>query len=263
MNAITTIAVNEVAGEPRVLDTALGEALGLSRPTNIRQTIEANRAEMESFGLVHASRAPYQSGKGRVEYATAYHLNEEQALLVCLLSQTPKAKAIRAEVIRVFTAYRRGHLQSPNAPISFDLNDRRALRAALLAYDERVEALESEVAAARGRIEEQAPKVEYHDTVANIPEDRDTKTIEDIAKIFGVGKNTFFKWLRDEGILTRSNRPYQKYLGKKWFTVKQKLVWVPHLNDFITDIIVRVTGKGQTALWELYSLPPEENDFLA
>lgn len=37
--------------------------------------------------------------------ATVYYLNEEQALLVCLLSRTERAEAVRPEVIRVFTAY--------------------------------------------------------------------------------------------------------------------------------------------------------------
>lgn len=39
------------------------------------------------------------------------YLKEEQALLVCLLSRTERAKAVRTEVIRVFTAYRKGQLQ--------------------------------------------------------------------------------------------------------------------------------------------------------
>lgn len=104
---ITLTTINE---EPRVLDTDLAEALGMANPTHIRQNvILPNRAELEGFGgLAAAKRNPGPMG-GRP--TTAYYLNEEQALLVCLLSRTERAKAVRAEVIRVFTAYRKGQLQ--------------------------------------------------------------------------------------------------------------------------------------------------------
>lgn len=45
----------------------------------------------------------------------AYYLNEEQALLICMFSRTPKAAAVRREVILVFTAGRRGDLVTQQA----------------------------------------------------------------------------------------------------------------------------------------------------
>jgi len=50
---------------------------------------------------------------------TAYHLNEEQALLICMLSRTERAKQVRAEVIRVFAAWRRGQRGPGPDPRSF------------------------------------------------------------------------------------------------------------------------------------------------
>jgi phage anti-repressor protein len=41
---------------------------------------------------------------------SAFYLNEEQALLICMFARTDKAKQVRTEVIRVFTAWRRGNL---------------------------------------------------------------------------------------------------------------------------------------------------------
>jgi len=100
----------ELHGEPTVRDADLGVRLGMKRPTNIRGVIERNRKEIEGYGLVHAVSAPYESGKGRVETVTEYHLTEEQALCVCQLSRAPKAKDVRRALIEVFTAWRRGHL---------------------------------------------------------------------------------------------------------------------------------------------------------
>lgn len=119
---ITLTTINE---EPRVLDTDLAEALGMDRARNIRvNVIEPNRAELEGFGSLLARKANPGPSGGRP--STAYYLNEEQALLVCLLSRTERAKAVRAEVIRVFTAYRKGQLQ-PALP-DFTIPQRRPER---------------------------------------------------------------------------------------------------------------------------------------
>lgn len=84
-------------------------------PANIRKDLIApNRTELEVFGVL--GKRPITSGPRGGRPGTAFYLNEEQALLVCLLSRTERAKAVRAEVIRVFTAYRRGDLVAASAP---------------------------------------------------------------------------------------------------------------------------------------------------
>ncbi|QRE75504.1 hypothetical protein [Methylobacterium aquaticum] len=88
-----------------MLDTALAEQLGMAKPEDVRRTIEANREELEAFGII-AVRAINTGNRGRP--GRAFYLNREQALLICILSKTSKAKEVRAEVIRVFTAWTRG-----------------------------------------------------------------------------------------------------------------------------------------------------------
>jgi len=46
---------------------------------------------------------------------TAYYLNEEQALLLCIKADTNNAMLVREQVIRTFMAVRRGQ---PPAPIN-------------------------------------------------------------------------------------------------------------------------------------------------
>jgi predicted ArsR family transcriptional regulator len=95
--------------EPRILDTDLAEALGMSRPRDIRSNlIVPNKEELETYGILRSSNA--NSGKrGRPSWV--YHLNKDQALLVAILSRVPKAAEVRAEVIKVFNAYQKGHLE--------------------------------------------------------------------------------------------------------------------------------------------------------
>lgn len=95
---------------PRVQDVVIGERLGLARPTNVRQTIEANMGELSAFGTLHAENATSAMPNGGTKSVTEYHLNEEQALLVCALSRTAKAAEVRRDLILTYTAYRRGQL---------------------------------------------------------------------------------------------------------------------------------------------------------
>jgi hypothetical protein len=84
----------------------LATQLGMARPTNIRKFIETHRDELESFGQVARTECslPMPGGRG-FKTGTEYHLNRNQALLTCILSQTPAGREIRAEVIRRFDAY--------------------------------------------------------------------------------------------------------------------------------------------------------------
>nr|WP_303705419.1 hypothetical protein [Brevundimonas naejangsanensis] len=110
--ASTEVALREVDGEPRVRDLDLAEKLGFKRPRVIRELIERNMGEIENFGAVRHGVNKIRSGRGRVTEVEEFYLNEEQALLVSVLSNAPNAAAVRAMLIRVFVAYRRGELEA-------------------------------------------------------------------------------------------------------------------------------------------------------
>lgn len=90
--------------EPRIQDVRIGEALGMARPTNIRQQIEANKQELSSYGDICTECVQIQKA-GRP--ANTYYLNEAQAILICMFSKAEKAAEVRKAVIDVFMAYRR------------------------------------------------------------------------------------------------------------------------------------------------------------
>jgi len=91
-----------VDNEPRVLDVALAEQLEMARPTNIRALIESSLEELEGFGHVARSECNVPMPRGRFKKSTAFCLNRQQALLVCILSRMERAKEVGAEVIRRF-----------------------------------------------------------------------------------------------------------------------------------------------------------------
>lgn len=79
---------------------------------DIKELITRNHDEISSYGII-----PYgtvKTGK-RGRPAVCWYLNEEQALLVCILSKTENAALVRKQVIDTFMAHRRGQLVQPPA----------------------------------------------------------------------------------------------------------------------------------------------------
>lgn len=104
-NDLPEIILSEIDGEPRARDLDIAERLGYERPRVIRELIERNRTELETFGSLAV-----RHGKSRGQEFTEYWLTEEQALLVASRSDADNAPAVRRMLIKVFVAWRRGHL---------------------------------------------------------------------------------------------------------------------------------------------------------
>lgn len=145
MNALLSLAdLHVIQDEPRVHDLRLAEALGFGRTRDVRKLIERNVAELERYGVICATVAQInRRPDGRIETrgrpTRAYHLNEGQALLVCMFSATERAADVRQQLIEVFMAWRRGQLPpSPPAPAPID-----PLASAFAQMTERLAAIEA------------------------------------------------------------------------------------------------------------------------
>lgn len=118
MNVLT---LHDIEGEARVLDEDLAERLGMASRTDIRHTLIKRHAdELATYGGLR--QLVVNSGGKVGRPSKGYYLNEEQALLVAMFSGTPKAAEVRREVIRVFTAWRRGEL-TPSRPSALAHDD--------------------------------------------------------------------------------------------------------------------------------------------
>lgn len=106
-NVVSDIILSDLDGEPRARDLDIAERLGYERLTSIRVLIERNRDELETFGPLHQSDAKSSGGRPGADY----WLTEEQALLVAARSDAENAPLVRRMLIKVFVAWRRGHLQ--------------------------------------------------------------------------------------------------------------------------------------------------------
>lgn len=65
---------------------------------------------------------------------------------------------------------------------------------------------------------EMKPKAEFYDQVTDSKDAFDMKDVANVLNL-GIGRNTLFKFLREQKILTSDNRPYQEYVDRGYFRV--------------------------------------------
>ena len=109
-------------------------------------------------------------------------------------------------------------------------------------YEEELAILREKNEAQRAKLEEQAPKVEVFDRIAD---SSGLKSMQEVAKILKIGVNTLFALLRDAGIFYRSNGvnvPHDEHIRRGRFEVKED----PFMRDGKPCAYTRifVTEKG-------------------
>lgn len=95
------------------------------------------------------------------------------------------------------------------------------------------------------RIRHDQPLVEFANQVAGTENLIDMNAMAKLAieENIPIGRNRLFRWLRENEILMSGNLPYQKYIDRGYFAVKESV--------FETDSFIKtyqqtyVTGKGQ------------------
>ena len=95
------------------------------------------------------------------------------------------------------------------------------------------------------KINTDKPKVEFAEQVADTANVIDMGEMAKLANDRGIriGRNRLFSWLRVMGILMMNNIPYQEYMDRGYFKVKESLYYRD--GESKTRQTTYVTGKGQ------------------
>lgn len=97
------------------------------------------------------------------------------------------------------------------------------------------------------------PKAEAYDAFMD---GSNLQTMNDVAKCLGIGRNKLFKFLREEKIMRANNTPYQEYIDRGYFEVKEKPIQmgdsvINYAQTFVTakgvDYIRKLLDKQKTA----------------
>lgn len=231
---IRTIVID---GEPWFVGKDIAEALGYAKPTDAVR----KRVSDEDRGI---SKMETPSGSQQMTV-----INESGLYSLILSSKLPSAKEFKHWVtsdvlpsIRKHGAYMttktiENVLTSPDFIIQ--------LATQLKNEQEARKAAENKIEEQQLQLEEQKPKVEFADHVS---ESENLITMEYMAKLannehINVGRNKLFSWLREQKILKFDNVPYQNFIDKGYFKVRESTF--RRNNKFFTQQTTFVTGKGQ------------------
>lgn len=128
------------------------------------------------------------------------------------------------------------------------MSDDDLIARALVMAQKKIELREQQLKEKDAQLELQKPKVDFADHVTDSDNAIDMGTFAKYAQKQGItmGRNTLFKWLRDQGVLMDNNVPYQRYLNAGWFRVIEN-IYNTGSGQYTTPKTL-VTGKGQVAL---------------
>ena len=95
------------------------------------------------------------------------------------------------------------------------------------------------------RIRHDKPLVEFANQVAGTDDLIDMNAMAKLAadKNFNIGRTRLFRWLKRTGVLMSNNLPYQRYIDRGYFAVKESVFEVNGLKKTYRQTFV--TGNGQ------------------
>jgi prophage antirepressor-like protein len=109
--------------------------------------------------------------------------------------------------------------------------------------------LADEVKAKNCEIASLKPRAELADQVIA---STNSLPVASFAKLLGTGEVRFFRWLRSHGFLMHNNLPYQEYLDRGYFRVKEGTYRVAGSGEPRAYTRTEITGKGQAFLSERF-----------
>lgn len=227
--AVRTILID---GEPWFVGRDIALILGYSKPQNALAAHVYD--EDKTTALIQGSGSNYKSN--------TVLINESGVYCLILSSKLPNARSFKHWVTAdILPTIRKTGMYAVNdeafirryAPHA-DVQEIALLRLTL----GRIDRLNQQ-------IEENRPKVEFADQVS------DSKTLIDMnamAKLaahngFPIGRNRLFSWLRLKRILMPNNIPYQEYIDRGYFELREGT----YVSNGETKLSYKtlVTGKGQ------------------
>ena len=92
-------------------------------------------------------------------------------------------------------------------------------------------------------IEEQKPKVEFYDQVAETTTSFDMKEVSAMLKL-SYGRNTLFRKLREANVLMEDNLPYRSHINNGYFIVVETKWMNPKTDQATATFQTRITQRG-------------------
>lgn len=191
----------------------------------IRINKQALKSWLEEFGISNSENELPEFISENVFYKLCFKANNETARKFQDLVCDEILPSIRKRGIYVTNATLENMLNDPNFAIRLfqEIKNEREKNSKL-----------------EQTIQEQKPKIEFANQVLSCKDS--SISMGDMAKLlkpFYLGRNKLFLCLREWGILMKNNVPYQEYMNRGYFEIKET-----NKNDRVI-LVTLVTPKGQ------------------
>lgn len=211
--------------------------LGLGNPSQVKTTLKALGVISNEVGVQTGVKS---DGTPAYQQVQMNFINEPNLYKCIFQSRKQEAEMFQDWIFEeVIPSIRKtgGYSLQQRVPQTFA--EALRLAADLQEQNERQQAL----------LTEQAPKVEFYDDVV---ESEDALYMSAVAKTLnmGIGRNSIFRILRENGILRNNNEPYQEYVDKGWFRCIESKYSKPN-GKVCVNITTVVLQKGLDGIRKL------------
>lgn len=214
---------------------------------HVIRLIRDHSTDLEEFGRISFKTVPFETAGG-VQHHEIALLNEQQAtLLITFMRNIGIVKEFKVRLIQAFFEMR-DKLNNKPVSTSINLDDPEFIANLIGQSAKKLQALSEEKLQLEHKVEEDAPKVAFHDRVVNA---YDAISISQAAKILGTGRRRLFAYLRQLGWVTRKNEPYQAKIESGYMDVKLGS-WQHPDHGIQQSVTALVTGKGLAKLQKLF-----------
>lgn len=243
------------------IDTQTVSARDLHERLNIKTAFKDWFPRMASYGFIEGEdynmlkneRVQLEGNREVKREVNDYNISIDMAKQICMIQRTPEGKQVRQYLLDLEKAWNTPELIMARALKVADkqIMDLKVENENLVKHN--TELIEENTQLAEN-VERTKPLVEFSKTVGS---SSDSIHIGQFGKLIGVGQNTMFAWLRQNGYLGKTgssyNIPVQKYLNMGIFTLKENIVTDKFGNSVIYPPTPLVTGKGQLYLYSKYN----------
>ncbi|WP_082446648.1 Rha family transcriptional regulator [Cytobacillus solani] len=172
----------------------------------------------EEFSLSNFGQRTYQNSRN--QEMPKIDMTEDAFALVVMSYNTKEAVQMKIKFIQEFKRIKEQLHRQFAVPTSFA----EALRLAADLQEEN---------------ERNKPKVEAHDKFIS---GENYQKVGQVAKVLGIGRNKLFAFLRENKIFMGDNTPYQQFIDRGYFVVKEKPIEMG--SQVINKPQTYVTAKG-------------------
>ncbi|WP_057766732.1 Rha family transcriptional regulator [Cytobacillus praedii] len=190
---------------------------------NVLRDIKSQWLKLEEAGelvfiQLNIEPVEYKDEKNRIQ--PKINLTEDAFTLIAMSYTTPEAMKFKVKFIQEFKRIKEQLQRQFAVPTTFA----EALRLAADLQEEN---------------ERNKPKVEAHDKFIS---GENYQKVGQVAKVLGIGRNKLFAFLRENKIFMGDNTPYQQFIDRGYFVVKEKPIEMG--SQVINKPQTYVTAKG-------------------